>query len=62
MPLIVRSLAGDNFDCKTEPSTGRREACCLEDAVLSRAPNWERMCIVSYFNSSWNDSPFELGR
>src|SRR5712692_7672234 len=27
-------------DCRGDGLTARREACCLEDAVFSRTPNW----------------------
>jgi hypothetical protein len=39
----------------------KREPCRRSDAGFPRMSNWERRCIRSYFNSSWNESPFLIG-
>src|SRR6266849_9511830 len=34
------SLVDRLSDCRDEGLTARRGACCLDDAVFSRSPNW----------------------
>src|SRR5215467_9469205 len=57
--VVSRTLVLTGCDEGDELSAGR-EACCLEDAVFSRIPNWRRRCMGFYFSSSWIDSPFDL--
>src|SRR6266576_2269716 len=38
--LPGHSVAENRSDCTTEAFIARRGACCLDDAVFSRTPNW----------------------
>src|SRR6266481_44388 len=40
VPLSCCSVPNKGSDCRTEAFIARRGACCLDDAVFSRTPNW----------------------